>query len=469
MATQASPITDQAGVNSAPSFDTAAETMLDYNPQAPVDTAEETTAAVQETTDAAAATADTTKDAAAVAADGTKAVETAAAAVVDPWAIDAKLLEVALANPEIAPLVKTMQGQLAEAAKWREFFPTVAEAQQFKAMAPGGVEELKSTVEAAQSAKAENAEFASGDPARQGAVLAGLAKDMPEAFASSAKPYLETLKTTAPDKYNAIARELATEGLQSDGVVEALGALFTAAKANNGEGDEKAFGEAFGKLAEWFGKAGFAGAAPAKAKEQTQQLSPEIQRALDENKQYKANEARQTLETFNTWKKGLDDGFEKAAKADINTRIEEVVPKNIPTAVRQALVTRLENEIFTEVQKRINADTDLGQKIAAVLGTKEQLHWKTAGEKTREQVHNLVYARAKQLLPHVAPAILNVFAEQTVATNQQRVEREQQASTKTDVRGTGSTNTKPKGALDVKDVKGNGKLRNVSDEQILEM
>jgi hypothetical protein len=445
----------QEAVNAAPNFDVAANTILDYDPQAPVNAAE--TAPVQEKTDGAASTADATKVVADGAKPGEAAPAAAAAAVVDPWAIDAKQLEVGLAHPELGGLVKQMQGQLAEAAKWREFFPSVEEAREFKSMAPGGVEELKTKVQAGVDARMEQAEFASGDPARQGAVLQAIAAENPQAFASAAKPWLETLKASNPEAYNKIGMEVATEALTADGMPAMLTQLFDAL----GKEDEKGFAEAIGKLGEWRTKAGFA-TSTAPGKQPEQKLTPELQRALDENKAYKDRERTELMNGFKTWKEGLDTNFQKAAKEEIRKAIEDAdaIPKNIATKPREWLMSRISNEIFAEIEKQLNADLDLGKNVAKVI---ENNAWKTSGEQTRTQVHNLYFGRAKQLLPYVARDILNPFTEATVAAANNRAEREEKSTQRIEVSTAGSAGSQRSKPLTKKDVAG------MTDEQILDM
>lgn len=380
----------------------------------------------------------------------------------DEWAVEQALLDKLFADPTHGAFAKSLHEKYQKALGWREHFANLDEAREFKAMAPGGIEELKGLVTSAQEAKAENAEFASGDPARQAAALQSIAADMPEAFATGAKPYLETLRAANPDAYRKVGMELAGEALKADGFAEMLAPIFSAlAKGENAsEQEQAAAGEALGQLYQWAEKAGFREASGRPAgKAAEQKLSPEIQRALEENKAYKENEQKQILEGYNSWKETTDTNFKTAVNAETAKLIEAAVPKNMPTKAREALVSRLSNEMFAAVEKKLNADTDLGEKAAKVIANGA---WRTNGEKAREQVQNLWFGRAKQVLPFVAAEILNPFAEATVAANQARVEKENQNPPRKEI-----NNGAPAGSgqrkLTPKDVKG------LSDEQILEL
>ncbi len=474
----------QEAVNAFPTEDAAAESLLDYNPQEAVDAgAGAPEAAAGEPHEKAPVEEKTPEQIAAETAAKTpeQLAAEAAAAKPDPWAIDPKLLEAGLAHPELGALVKMMQGQLAEAAKWREHFATVEEAQGFRELAPGGIEELKGKVQAGVEARAENAEFASGDPARQAAALQSIAADMPEAFAAGVKPYLDTLKTVNPAAFTEVGLGLAKEALEADGVPALLGPIRAALQAGDNitPEQERAAGEALAQLIGWADKAGFTeGTAPAgKAKPATQQLSPEIQKALDENKRYREAEHQQIVETFNGWHKGNEKAYRDAIDPEIAPLVDAAVPKNMPAVARKELAARLSREIYDGIDEQLKADVDLGERLYQVTFgmTPAQIRaagqgrssardpWRVAGEQTGKQILNLNLGRAKQLLRTVAPKVLNPFAEATVAANNARVEKENSNGARVEVNAGAPAAAVRKSKLTPKDVRG------MSDEAILEL
>jgi hypothetical protein len=452
-------------VNAAPDFDSAANDLLGYDPQAGDVPAEQKAKTEEVKTDG---TQDTTQDAGKTdGADGTKTAEAAKteAAQVDEWAIDQALLEKLLADPTHGVFAKELNEKYQKLLEVRKQYGehwTIDEAREARALAPGGLEELKGVVQAGREAKAENAEFASGDPTRQAVVLQNLAKDMPQAYAAGAKPFLDTLKTASPDTYRTLMIEGAREALKADGVPDVMAAMFAAADKD----DEAGFKDAFAKLFDWYGKANFGESKAGATKQAEQKLSPEIQKALEENKRYKENEAKQIAEGFSRWKKSVDEGFNKSFREEAIKGVENVLPKNMPAAAREQLASRLTNEILAEVDKRLSADTDLGGKMLAVIANNA---WKDKAAETTTQAQNLLLGRAKQLLPYVAREILNPFTEAQVAKAAEKNEREKSASMKTEVRGgTGNANgSKPQ--LTREDMKGGGKGKRMSDEDILDL
>lgn len=473
-------IATQEAMNAAPDIDSAYASALGIESDAaettaPAAGAEEVRAGEEKTGTAADGTqqTDTTKT-----ADGTQQ------AAVDEWAVSAAITELAKTNADVQKLVE----QYGKLNGYREHW-TLDEAKEIKGLAPGGMTELKGLVERAVAAKAESAEFASGDAARQAVVLQGLAKDMPEAYAAGAKPYLETLKAINPQTYREVGMGLAKDALEADGVIGLLDTLFTAAKALDKDdvtdAEVAAFQKPFKELAEWFGKTGFE-AKPAGKKDEAQaKLPPEAQRAIDENKQFREAENKRTLETFNTFNEGRTKLYDDAVKAEL-APLFDALPKNGPAKVREALVERLQNEILRDLRAKLNADTDLkdkvfevtfGAKSAAILSAGKDRDtskdpWRTAPDRVKEQASNLEITRAKQLLPAVAKAVLEPFSEKTVAENNEKNDKAAAAAARTDVRGGGSGNTKPRGALtkeglqEIEKKRGGARL---SEEEILDL
>ena len=445
----------QEAVNAASSFDTAAETILDFNPQE----ATLTEAAPIETKPAADAPAAATE--AAKPADQTAtSTEPAKVAAVDPWAIDQALLEKGLANPELSPLIKAMQTQLAEAAKWREFFPTVEDAQSFKALAPGGVEELKGQLEIARNAQQENADFFSGDPARQKSALESIANENPEAFTSGLPAYLDLVAAKNPEAFQKAALDMAMRGLQAERVPEMWDAFV---QAVNGDDDAKT-GEAFKAIASWMQDAGLSKATAKTAAAKAP--NPELAKAQERIKELETTQHQAKVESFKTWWEPTNSEVSKAVRGDIQKRIDEFLPKNTPTVFREDLMARITDQVESEVTAQMRADAGHQQKLADVLKGEA---WKSKGEEARKQYVNLTTGRATQLLPFVVAKVMEPYTKAAVASASAKNEKEQAQVARKDVSGGGGAPVKPAAPISVKDMKGKGHGKQLTDEQILEM
>src|SRR5579859_332052 len=448
----------QEAVNSAPSFDTAAESILEIDNVS----ANEVNGAPPEAkaAEAAAPAAD-----AQAAPDPAKAAsDAAAAAPADPWALDQALLAKGLANPEVAPLIQAMQTQLAEAAKWREFFPTVADAQAFKAAAPGGIEELKGKLEIAESAQRETADFVSGDPTRQKSAIAALEADNPQAFANGASAYLDVLAEKNPQAFQTAALDMAKRGLQAEGVPELWNQFVQAVQG----GDDAKIGEAFNNFSNWMEKAGLSKAAGAPPDRKA--TNPELAAAQARIKELETAEQsrvhQETAASFKTWWEPTETAIKTAVRTDIQKRIDEALPKNVPTAFREDLMGRIIDQVESDILTQMRADSGHQEKLAAVLNGNA---WKTKGEDARTQYVNLTTGRAMQLLPFAVAKVIEPYTKQVVAAAGAKTEREKAQAARVDVSGGGGAPIRPAAPLNAKDMKGKGEGKKLTDEQILDM
>jgi hypothetical protein len=423
----------QEAVNAAPSYDSAADSILEMG-SADAGAAVSGTdagsgnAAEVKTPVEVKTGAETTDAAAAPAKPGDQKSEAGQPAA-DEWAIDQAALNLALADPTHGAIVKALNERYQKMGAFREFLPTVADVHAARELVPGGLQELKDVVERARSAQSENADFMSGDPARQLAALTPLAQENPQAFAAAAPSYLRTLNEVAPAEYTKIGRELAIGALKADGLDQTLATFFQAIAAE----DEKGFTAGLQNLQKFAESAGFLapGGKPAAAAT-TAKVDPELAKAQARVRELEGAQHQETVQRFETWRTATNDKIVSAAKDDIKSRVDAVLPKNVPTAMRDDLMTRLTDAIFDEVNLAVGKDLDLGQKVAAVIANQA---WTKEADKTREQVINLTVGRAKQMIPVVAKRHVDRYTEQTVATTNALTERREEAGKRTDVTG----------------------------------
>jgi DNA polymerase IIIc chi subunit len=118
------------------------------------------------------------------------------------------------------------------------------------------------------------------------------------------------------------------------------------------------------------------------------------------------------------------------------------------------------------VQKQINTDTGLGTKTLAVI---DKFAWREKAEQARAQLINLWTVRGKQLLPHAAKRALDPLTDAVVSANAGKREKEAAAASRTDVRGGAATFAAGRQPFTVKDMKGKGAGKALTDEEILNL
>jgi hypothetical protein len=455
----------QETVNSAPDFETAANSVLDFQPEE----AKGTSADAGKTGDAGKAAEGVTQAdqmAAAGAREQGKEAVAAAQTQADEWAVDQALLDKALADPTHGPIVKALQEKYQRAVESVKIWGP--EAQEAKALVPGGLPELKEVVEIAKSARTENADFASGVPERQKSALQSIADELPEQFAAGIPLYMEIAGQKNPQARESYLRGELTRTLEADGVIGALQTAFDLmAKGDKATTeDEQAFGQAMQQLHHWADKAGFAKAKPAggAAAAKTAAVDPEKASLQAKVKEYEEREHKQNVESFTTWFTPTAEEISKTVREDAKARLEEFLPKNIETNFRNFTMNGLLDQIETRLTEQLRADTGTQDKLAAVLAGNA---WKTKAAESRTQYVNLSVGRAKQLLPYIVAEVMKPAAAAAVAGAQQRTEAQKTAAGRPDVTGAGGSPRPTKWTP--KDMRAGGALTGKSDEEILDL
>jgi len=463
MATPATPVSSaappaagsQEAVNTAADFESAASSVLEMDaPETPATPVEVTTDA---TTDAAKADA-------APAPDAAKPAEAAAAAA-DPYALDAAKLQAALADPNQGAFVKELHEKYQRAIESTKIWG--AEAQEARSLVPGGLPELKETVDVARSARAEAADFASGVPDRQKSALQAIADEHPEQFAAGIPVYMEIAGAKNPQARETYLRGELQRTLEGDGVVGALQTAFSLmakGEAATPE-DEQAFGQAMGQLREWADKAGFASAKPASsAAAKAKPVDPELTAAREKLAKYEADEKKATVDNFTAWYTPVNEEISKGVREDARARLEDFLPKNVEKNFRDMTMNDLLDKVERELTTQLRADTGHNEKLAAVLAGNA---WKTKGAEAKTQYLNLSTGRAKQLLPFIVEKLMKPLTQAAVAGAEQKTAAQKAAAARPDVTGAGGT-ARPNN-WKVKDVQRGGALSGKTDEELLDL
>lgn len=456
----APPPGSQEAINAAGSFDSAAASLFDLPSLA------ETTSANDAGTGAGSDAGGAAKSDA-TAATGTEQQgqqqEAAAKTQVDEWAIDQALLDNALADPTHGAIVKALNEKFQRAMQWKQHWATPEEAQEARALAPGGLEELKGLVDRAKSAQSEQAEFASGLPDRQKTALSSLAEDMPEQFVQGAPIYMEIVAQKNPEFYQTYMRKELSRALEADGV-PALFQSFLAAAAGDPDNAEQAaaFTKAFTDLKAWGERAGLTQKSMQTAAK-TKTVDPELAKTQRELQSYKDKEKQELETSAKSWLDPTNKATEEAIQTEIRTAIESTLPKNVPKEFREMTLKLYVKEIDQQVLQQLLSDADHQDKLGKIIGK-----WRNDPEGVRQQIVNLNVGRAKQLLPHVVRKVMASLTQAEVAKAAERTQSETRQAGRADVTGA-NTGHAPKTNFTVKDVKGNGALRNKSNEEILDM
>jgi len=390
----------------------------------------------------------------------------------DEWAIDQALLDKVLADPTHGAIVKALNEKYQKALESvRIWGPEAADA---KALMPGGLSELKETVEFARGARQENADFMSGDPARQKSALSSLAEDAPEQFVNAMPLFLEVAAQKNPQAYQQHMERELRRSLETDGVPALLQNFFTAlaGDADKPE-DARAFAEAAGALREWADKAGFTQAPAAKASQATAKDSPEVAALKARLKEYedkdskaKATAHEATAKAWGEFQNPTNEAVSKGIREAAKPQIEALFPKNTETQFKEFVSTQILDKVEAEIISQLVADLGHQDKINAILANNA---WRTDAARVRQQIVNLKVGRGTQLLPaliakyakQIAPGAMQAAVDNAAT----KTSKEKAAAARADVTGAGGSNRTK--TWTVKDAKNGGALSRMSEDDIL--
>ncbi len=187
------------------------------------------------------------------------------------------------------------------------------------------------------------------------------------------------------------------------------------------------------------------------------------------------------LAAYAAFERAANQELERSVGGAISRTIEQALP-NLSKADRASgvgahhsapLQARLQSAIRQEVEKALQADRQLSQQVAQILGTRN------LNDESRAQVVRLIGERANQLVPGAAKRVLQEWTQTTLAAHRGKTERSNAASSRREVPPASSpaapsTDPRRKDSSDLhRSATQSGQrrvdYRKLSDEQILNM
>jgi len=181
-------------------------------------------------------------------------------------------------------------------------------------------------------------------------------------------------------------------------------------------------------------------------------------------------EVQRQLAAYSEFEKAANQDLEKSVGATIDRALQQALP-NAGRGDSDGLKTRLATGVRQEIEKALQGDRQLGERVAQVLSSRR------FDEAARAQVVRLINERAQQLAPSATKRVLNDWTQTTLATHRSKTEKQETACTRADLapaqqgreraaagsqQRTGRTDAtpSPRGRIDYK---------KLSDEQILNL
>ncbi len=317
-----------------------------------------------------------------------------------------------------AKVGREVQALWNEHQAYREAFPTIAEARAVKELFPGGAQE-------ARSAMARVAEFDRIDDAYFGADARGqaqlatyLLETNPRAFENMLAAATRVLAERAPVAYRELADRLAAAAAKTDG---------EAARKDAPAPDTRA---------------------PSAELKASAELARERDALQRERQEFRA-------EQYATFQQAANDAVVDRVRQAIEQTISGALPATVPDGARR----RIAADVFGEINATLQNDRALTRQVAAALR-----QWQFTDE-VKQQVVNLIFGRAKSLIPGMAKRVVSDWTSSVLGASRAKLEKQNAATRRVDITGGGAQEARPRQPLAPKDIN----YREVSDEQLLEM
>lgn len=304
---------------------------------------------------------------------------------------------------------------------YREIFPTVAEARAVKEFFPGGLEEARQALARVEEFDRIDDAYFGADPRGQAQLVEYLLANNPQAFQRMLGEAARVLAERDPVAYRAFARQFA-DGTQGDGEISRSAPFAD----TQGRQDDKqnALRDPSAELA--------------LAREQLNRERQEFRAAQYSSFQQSANDA---------------------VVGQVRQAIEQTVAGVLPATVADGARKRIAEVIFSEVNATLQNDRALTRQVATLLRS-----WQFTDE-VKQQVANLIFGRARTLLPAVAKRVVSDWTSSVLSANRAKLEKQETAARRVDITGGGAQGTVGKRPLTPKDID----YHQTTDEQILSL
>ena len=360
--------------------------------------------------DRAGAQHDNAKDQAQGSQAARSAADEAAQAALPEWL--KPLVADAKAGPALQSLWEHHQA-------YREIFPTVGEARAIKELFPGGAEDAKQLLARTEQANRIDEAYFSGDANVQGRLAQYLLRDNPRAFLAMLRQSAQSLAAHDPRAFQELAEDVLARGGGKDGPARM--------------------------------------AVPPETRLDPQQA--ELQRQREELARERGEIERERQEFRAAQYASFQESANEAVVSQVRQGIEQTIAGALPASVSDGARKRIVEDIYNEINTTLQNDAALTRQVAGILR-----QWRF-DDATRQQVINLIFGRAKTLVPAVAKRIVSDWTSSVLSANREKAAKHQAAASRVDIVGGGAPETVGKRSLTPRDID----YSKTSDDQILNM
>jgi hypothetical protein len=314
-----------------------------------------------------------------------------------------------LADPRIG---KEAQALWEQHQAYREAFPTVVEARAFKQLFPAGPEEAKQALARAEAVAEFDNAYYSADARTHAQLAANLFAENPRVFQSMLSQAARVLAERDPGSFRQLAEQVRLWSSPREGRASAPAA----------------------------------DAEPVALAREREALARQREELLREQQEFRAAQYA-----------GFQQSAHESVVQQMRQSIEQMLEGGLPGEVSDGARKRMAEDIYNEVHATLQADRALTRQVAGILR-----EWRF-DDATRQQVVNLIFGRAKTLLPGVARRVVSDWTTSVLSANRQKAMKQQAAASRVDIVGGGSPEPIGRRARNSREID----YSRMSDEEIL--
>lgn len=354
-----------------------------------------------------------------------------------------------LKDPAIAkklePVMPQIQAAFDQNKKFREIFPTVAEARAMRDVFPGGAEEAKAVAAKAVALDEADDQFTSGDPREQSALAAEWFEDSPEAFRSMFVESSKLLQARDPQAYQEITQSILTGHFQANRWDEQIEAMRVAIDANDldrlkglsawlvNEAEKKGIK---------FDRGG--------------RIRPE-DAALNRDRENLSREQAETHQERIAF-------FNERVNSTVEGEVKSAIAKSIPSLLEKSAFSdkgreRISKDVYEAIDRRLKADKSTARAMRQIIRPNGKLD---LSKDAQTQAANLVTGRARAILTTVAKQIIQERTAEMISQNKNANLKKDTAGKRPDITGGASPHVRTR-KLTPKDTAG------LSDDEIMNL
>ncbi len=331
-----------------------------------------------------------------------------------------------------------LQPLLSDPKAGREAQALWAQHQAYKEIFPDGVEAARQALQRGEQLGRIDAAYYNGDSRGQAQLAQYLLEDNPAAFQRMLAHATRALAQRDPAAYQQFARAVASGGKNS-------AVILSEAKDPSAQASEGFFAASAPRVV----------GRDSAQNDGEREVARERAAVTRERAEIARERGEFHAEQYARFQQSANEGVVAQVRSAIEQSLAGVLPSSVPDAARR----RIAENIFSDINATLQHDRGLSRQVREILQ-----QWRF-DDTARQQVVNLIFGRARAMVPATAKRIVSEWTAGVVSAQRQKNERQQAAAQRVDLAGGGAMDALPARPLKPQEID----YSKTTDDQILSL